>query len=83
MIAQICTEKPFVLMENVLSRNSKQWKNTEDFFPSFENMKINFTYTMFTFSKHATIKIKNHLVSLLENIFFGLQYKQKPSFYVN
>lgn len=58
MIAQICTEKPFVLMENVLSRNSKQWKKTEDFFPSFENMKINFTYIMFTFSKHATIKIK-------------------------
>lgn len=58
MIAQICTEKPFVLMENVLSRNSKQWKKTEDFFPSFENMKINFTYIMFTFSKHATIKKK-------------------------
>lgn len=83
MIAQICTEKPFVLMENVLSRNSKQWKKTEDFFPSFENMKINFTYIMFTFSKHATIKKTKHLVSLLGNIFFGLQYKQKPSFYVN
>lgn len=51
MIAQICTEKPFVLMENVLSRNSKQWKKTEDFFPSFENMKIIFTYIMFTFFK--------------------------------
>lgn len=58
MIAQICTEKPFVLMENVLSRNSKQWKKTEEFFPSFDNMKINFTYIMFTFSKHATIKKK-------------------------
>lgn len=82
MIAQICNEKPFVLMENVLSRNSKQWKKPEDFFPSFENMKIIFTYIMFTFFKTRNNK-KKHLVSLLGNIFFGLQYKQKPSFYVN
>lgn len=33
---------------------------------------------MFTFSKHAAIK--KNLVSLLGNIFFGLQYKQKPFF---
>lgn len=58
MIAQICTEKPFVLMENVLSRNSKQWKNPEDFFPSFENMKIIFTYIMFTFFKTRNNKKK-------------------------
>lgn len=70
-------------MENVLSRNSKQWKKklTEDFFPSFENMKIIFTYIMFTFFKTRNNK-KKHLVSLLGNIFFGLQYKQKPFFYV-
>lgn len=58
MIAQICTEKPFALMENVLSRNSKQWKKTEDFFPSFENMKIIFTYIMFTFFKTRNNKKK-------------------------
>lgn len=69
MIAQICTEKPFVLMENVLSRNSKQWKKTEDFFPSFENMKINFTYIMFTFSKHATIK-KNKTSGVITRKYF-------------
>lgn len=80
MIEQICTEKPFVLMENVLSRNSKQWKKTEEFFPSFDNMKINFTYIMFTFSKHATIKKTKHLVSLLGNIFFGLQYNKNHLF---
>lgn len=48
-------------------------KLTEDFFPSFENMKIIFTYIMFTFFKTGNNK-KKHLVSLLGNIFFGLQY---------
>lgn len=36
---------------------------------------------MFTFFKTRNNK-KKHLVSLLGNIFFGLQYKQKPFFYV-